>query len=518
MFTLGCILFFCISGGRHPFGDKYERDRNIIDGAPNLWPIGHLPEAMDLIGDLLHPEPSERPTAAQALAHPMLWTAEERLAFLCHASNRMEKESWAKDSELLHSLEMTFPVTLDDRPWNEKLEEEFVRNLVQLRKYDFDSVRDLLHVINHRFENYRELPKEVKWRSARALEAVMDDLVAVPDHGVAETQLVQLIYRAMPEPLRGHFFDKTQQPNITYDALSREVVLFEAKSMPVSTFWHKDLDKGKKWKGRTISGQVRAKDHLILTLDEGGTDEVPYSQMEWGLEEEDSSVGQGRSYAAVAAGGRPQGREEEARAKGARSWETEDRAHRGLAVKGTIKREVGVKVPRRIVEVPVGPHSDEVVGHLKGQEVGTHVLEKLREANFKINANKCEWDKTQVLYLDHVLDGDGIKPEDSKISAIRDWPMPRTLTELRSFLGLANYYRKFVKSFSTIVAPLRRLLKKGAIWQWDKDWTSALKKLKRALIEYPVLEVADPSLPFVVPTDASQYGIGAVLQQDDGNG
>ncbi|GBG74007.1 hypothetical protein CBR_g17717 [Chara braunii] len=131
---------------------------------------------------------------------------------------------------------------------------------------------------------------------------------------------------------------------------------------------------------------------------------------------------------------------------------------------------------------------------------------------------KCEWAKTQVLYLGHVLDGDGIKPEDSKIAAIRDWATPRTLTELRSFLGLHNYYRKFVRNFSTIAGPLRRLLKKEAIWQWDKDCTSALKKLKCALIEYPVLKVADPSLPFVVTTDASQYGIGAVLQQDDDNG
>ncbi|GBG60382.1 hypothetical protein CBR_g4340 [Chara braunii] len=92
------------------------------------------------------------------------------------------------------------------------------------------------------------------------------------------------------------------------------------------------------------------------------------------------------------------------------------------------------------------------------------------------------------------------------------------MTKLRSFLGLANYYRKFVRNFSTIAASLRRLLKKDAIWKWDKDCTSALKKLKRALIKYPVLKVADPSLPFVVTTDASQYGIGAVLRQDDGNG
>ncbi|GBG62047.1 hypothetical protein CBR_g28523 [Chara braunii] len=151
-------------------------------------------------------------------------------------------------------------------------------------------------------------------------------------------------------------------------------------------------------------------------------------------------------------------------------------------------------------------------GHLR------QVLGKLREANFKINAKKCELAKTQVVYLGRVLDGDGIKPEDSKIAAIRDWPTPRTLTKLRSFLGLANYYRGFVRNFSTIAAPLRRLLKKETIWQWDKDCTSALKKLKRTLIEYPVLKVADPSLPFVVTTDTSQYGIGAVLQQDDRNG
>ncbi|GBG76636.1 hypothetical protein CBR_g22853 [Chara braunii] len=134
-----------------------------------------------------------------------------------------------------------------------------------------------------------------QWRSVRALKGVMDDLV-------------QLFYRAMPEALHGYFFDKSQQVGIAYDVLSREVVLYESKSMPVTTFWHKDPDKGKRWKGRTISGQVRAKDHMILTLEEGGTDEVPYSQIEWGLEEEDSSVGQGRSYAAVAAGGRPQSR------------------------------------------------------------------------------------------------------------------------------------------------------------------------------------------------------------------
>ncbi|GBG76828.1 hypothetical protein CBR_g23044 [Chara braunii] len=336
-----------------------------------------------------------------------------------------------------------------------------------------------------------------QWRSARALKGTMDDLVAVPDHGVTETQLVQLFYRAIPEALRGHFFDRS---------LSREVVLYESKSMPVTIFWHKDLEKGKGWKGRTISGQVKAKDHMILTLEEGGTDEVPYSQIEWGLKDDGSSVGQGRSYAAVAAGGKLQGR---GGGQGQRGQAMGGRGPGAQGVGGQGNRQAGVYLDDIFV---FSKTLQEHQGHLR------QVLEKLREANFKINAKKCEWAKTQVLYLSHVLNGDGIKPEDSKIEAIRDWPTPRTLTELRSFLGLANYYRKFVRNFSTIAAPLRRLLKKEAIWQWDKDCTSALKKLKRALIEYPVLKVADPSLPFVVTTDASQYGIGAVLQQDDDNG
>ncbi|GBG93019.1 hypothetical protein CBR_g58181 [Chara braunii] len=701
-------------------------------------------------------------------------------------------------------------------------------------------------------------------------------------------------------------FARALEAGITYDALSREVVLFESKSMPVSTFWHKDLEKGKRWKGRTISGQVKAKDHMILTLEEGGSDEVPYSQIEWGLEEEDGSVGQGRSYAAVAAGGRPQGRgggqAMGGRGPGAQgvggqgncqaggrgqgpppnrqgvaeelkermpAWAKMKKESKGQLIlvdveifrsrvgalidsgatrsyisrRALKKLKLGLKVqklvdpivsvladnrtmrvedyvegvqtyfrlekdgkvekvlhsltllvqddlpfdivlgmdwgeaagatlhlrehecrlpspsgevktahlfhvsgvdntlahcclsapafarlvkkerleeqvfvvyvrpateaqkedsstdptiaklleefkdltesptgvvsrpiqhrieiepgsrtpkgavyrmsPRELEELrkqldellekgwirasssPFGapalfvpkkegelrmcidyrglnaitvknaeplPRIDDLLDRVQGckyftkidlksgyhqievhpddryktafrtryghyefivmpfgltnapatfqrcmndlfrpwldkfvvvyvddilvfsktlQEHQGHlrqVLEKLRDSNFKINAKKCEWAKSQILYLGHVLVGDGIKPKDSKIVAIRDWPTPRTLTELRSFLGLANYYRKFVRNFSTITAPLPRLLKKEAIWQWDRDCTSALKKLKRAFIEYPVLKVADPSLPFVITTDASQYGIGAMLQQDDCNG
>ncbi|GBG64197.1 hypothetical protein CBR_g40897 [Chara braunii] len=700
----------------------------------------------------------------------------------------------------------------------------------------FTSLTEFLKLLHERFADVARSVKASnklqtiharKWKSARALKGTMDELVVVPDHGVTEAQLVNLFYRAMPEAFRGQFFAKSEDPATTYDSLSREVVAFEAKSVSLSTFWHKDLDKGKQWKGRTISGQVKTKDNLVLTLDEGSVDEIPYEQIEWGLKEEDSGVGQGRTYAVVAAGGRPQGgrgQGQGGRASGSRfqcdqgvggrggnrqaggrgqgpsqnrprnrspyrayfrlekdgkvekvlhsltlliedslpfdivlgmDWgeeagatlhlkEHECRlpsssgeakiarlfhvsgvenplahcclsapAFARLLKKEKLEEQVFVACVRPVIEPteeksmdpaiaklleefkdltepPIGvvprpiqhrieiepgsrtpkgavyrispreleelrkqldellekgwirpssspfgapvlfvpkkkgelrmcidyrglnaitvknaeplPWINDLLDRVQGAKYfskidlksgyhqmevhpddqyktavrtryGHHefivmpfgltnapatfqrcmndlfrpwldifvvvylndilvfsmtleehqghlrqVLEKLREANFKINAKKCDWAKTQVLYLGHALDGDGVKPEDSKIAAIRDWPTPRTLTELRSFLGLANYYRKFVRNFSTIVAPLRRLLRKETIWKWDKDCTSAMKKLKQALREYPVLKVADPSLPFVVTTDASQYGIGAVLQQDDGNG
>ncbi|GBG59088.1 hypothetical protein CBR_g24431 [Chara braunii] len=180
----------------------------------------------------------------------------------------------------------------------------------------FTSLTEFMKLLGERFANVARSVKASdrlqtiharKWKSARALKSTMDELIAVPDHGVTDTQLVGLFYRAIPEALRVHFFAKSEDPATTYDSLSREVVAFEAKSASVSTFWHKDLDKGKQWKGRTISEQVKTKDSLVLTLDEGSVDEIPYDQIEWGLEEEGSGVGQGRTYAAVGAGGRPQG-------------------------------------------------------------------------------------------------------------------------------------------------------------------------------------------------------------------
>ncbi|GBG77106.1 hypothetical protein CBR_g23431 [Chara braunii] len=153
--------------------------------------------------------------------------------------------------------------------------------------------------------------------------------------------------------------------------------------------------------------------------------------------------------------------------------------------------------------------------HLKHLE---EVLAILKKTQLHLNLEKSEFGRDSVIYLGHRLSAAGLEPEATKIEVIRDWPQPVNIRELRSFLGLASYYRKFVPRFSIIAHPLSRLTSKNVSYSWDAACTEAFRTLKEALVSYPVLRIADPKLTFVVTTDASQYGIGAVLQQDDGDG
>ncbi|GBG59127.1 hypothetical protein CBR_g32144 [Chara braunii] len=146
------------------------------------------------------------------------------------------------------------------------------------------------------------------------------------------------------------------------------------------------------------------------------------------------------------------------------------------------------------------------------------VLAVLKKTQLHLNFAKSEFGKDSVIYLGHRLSVAGLEPEATKIEVIRDWPHPVNIRKLRSFLGLASYYRKFVPRFSIIARPLSQLTSKKVSYSWDVACSEAFQALKEALVSYPVLRIADPKLTFVVTTDASQYGIGAVLQQDDGDG
>ncbi|GBG89158.1 hypothetical protein CBR_g48865 [Chara braunii] len=144
------------------------------------------------------------------------------------------------------------------------------------------------------------------------------------------------------------------------------------------------------------------------------------------------------------------------------------------------------------------------------------VLSLLRQHKYKVNLEKCEFGLTKILYLGHEVSAEGIRPEDAKVASIRDWRRPQTFTEVRSFLGMCDNYRNFVKNYSKVASPSTDLTRLDTPWDWSDECEGAFKRLKHALMNHEVLMVPDPQKPFIVTTDASQYDIGAVLAQQDG--
>jgi hypothetical protein len=142
------------------------------------------------------------------------------------------------------------------------------------------------------------------------------------------------------------------------------------------------------------------------------------------------------------------------------------------------------------------------------------VLQTLREHQLYAKAVKCEFGKTSLAFLGHVIGADGISMDPDKVKAIVKWPTPGNVTQLQSFLGLANYYRRFVKGYSGIAAPLTALCTpKTSGWPWTEDHTAAFEALKTALSTAPLIQAPDMSQPFTVTTDASNFAVGAVLSQ-----
>ncbi|GBG78592.1 hypothetical protein CBR_g27817 [Chara braunii] len=132
-----------------------------------------------------------------------------------------------------------------------------------------------------------------------------------------------------------------------------------------------------------------------------------------------------------------------------------------------------------------------------------------------ITVKNIAFGRTRVLYLGHEISAEGLNPDDAKVASIRDWPRPQSVTEMRSFLGMTDYYRTFVKNYSIVAAPLTDLTRLDTPWEWTDECEAAFTHLKHALTHYEVLKLPDPDKPFIVTTDASQYGIGAVLAQQE---
>lgn len=141
------------------------------------------------------------------------------------------------------------------------------------------------------------------------------------------------------------------------------------------------------------------------------------------------------------------------------------------------------------------------------------VFNRLNFFNLKANRGKCNFFKHSVKYLGHIISNKGIETDPGKVSAILEMKPPINLKQLRTFIQTASWFRKFIYNFSTIAKPLCHLTKKNVKWRWGNDELQAFEKLKSSLASAPILKQADQTQPFLIRTDASNYGLGAVLMQ-----
>jgi RNase H-like domain found in reverse transcriptase/Reverse transcriptase (RNA-dependent DNA polymerase) len=148
----------------------------------------------------------------------------------------------------------------------------------------------------------------------------------------------------------------------------------------------------------------------------------------------------------------------------------------------------------------------------------TAVLQRLREVNLKLNPKKSKLLGREVLYLGHKISAEGIAPDPEKIGVVKEYPVPKNADETKRFVAFANYYRKFIKDFSKSTEPLNKLTRKGVRFEWTVECQKAFDTLRKALHSSSVLDYPDfgPKNTFVLTTDGSRTGLGAVLSNANG--
>jgi hypothetical protein len=142
------------------------------------------------------------------------------------------------------------------------------------------------------------------------------------------------------------------------------------------------------------------------------------------------------------------------------------------------------------------------------------VLQTLRKHKLYAKFNKCDFYQKEIQYLGHIISSEGIIVDPEKIKSIMEWPVPKDLEDIRSFMGITRYYRRFIEGFSKIAYPIMSLQKKGTKFNWSQKCQDNFNKIKESLTLAPILKATDPDKDFTICVDASKEGLGGVLTQE----
>jgi len=174
-----------------------------------------------------------------------------------------------------------------------------------------------------------------------------------------------------------------------------------------------------------------------------------------------------------------------------------------------------------LLNVGVLAYMDDILVYAKTEEehdrLVKEVLRRLQENGLAVSPEKCVWKAQEVEFLGYVIGRNGIKMAKEKVEAVLEWRTPESLTEVQSFLGFANFYRRFIQDYSRIARPLTQLTKKEKKeeWSWNPEAQAAFEKLKQRFTTAPILAHFDPAKTVVIETDASDFALGAVMSQRD---
>jgi len=170
-----------------------------------------------------------------------------------------------------------------------------------------------------------------------------------------------------------------------------------------------------------------------------------------------------------------------------------------------------------ILDVGVLAYMDDILIYAKTEEehdrLVKEVLSRLQQNGLAVSPEKCVWKTEEVEFLGYVIGRNGIRMSTDKVDAVLSWKAPNSLTEVQSFLGFANFYRRFIQDYYRIARPLTELTKKMGKWAWNEEAGKEFEELKQRFTTAPVLAHFDPAKPVIIETDASDFAIGAVLSQ-----